>query len=501
MELYQKVRRAVLIDGMSRRGAARYFGINRKTVDKMLCFPEPGAHGRSGQTYSRKLAEFTDIIDQILADDRKVHSKQRHTAARIFERLRDEHGFTGGITIVRDYVAGAKLRSREVFIPLSHKPGHAQVDFGEADGIIGGKLVRFHYFCMDLPHSDAPFFKTYPAEVAEAFCDGHVEAFAFFGGVPRSILYDNTKLAVARILGDGTRTRSQMFSALQSHYLFEDKFGRPGKGNDKGNVEGLVGLVRRRFMVPMPVATDFGALNAKFRDQCVARQAAVLRGHTLSIGERLKEDQAAFMPLPATPFDPCHIVPGRASSMSLVRYRTNDYSVPTAYAHQDVVIKGYVDRVDIICRGEKVASHARSYAREDFIADPLHYLALIERKPRSLDQAAPLDSWVWSEDMLRLRRLMEARGGKEGKREFIAVLRLCENHAQADVEWAVSRALDLSAISFDAVKMIVLAKIERRPVKLDMSLYPYLPRATVRATKAGDYMQLLSAPAAVGAAA
>ena len=163
MELYQKVRRAVLIDGMSRRAAARYFGINRKTVDKMLCFPEPGAHGRSGQTYSRKLAEYTEIIDQILVDDRKVHSKQRHTAARIFERLRDEHGFTGGITIVRDYVAGAKLRSREVFIPLSHKPGHAQVDFGEADGIIDGKLVRFHYFCMDLPHSDAPFIKAYPA--------------------------------------------------------------------------------------------------------------------------------------------------------------------------------------------------------------------------------------------------------------------------------------------------------------------------------------------------
>jgi transposase len=238
VELYQKVRRAVLIDGMSRRAAARYFGINRKTVDKMLCFPEPGAHGRSGQTYSRKLAEYTEIIDQILVDDRKVHSKQRHTAARIFERLRDEHGFTGGITIVRDYVAGAKLRSREVFIPLSHKPGHAQVDFGEADGIIDGKLVRFHYFCMDLPHSDAPFIKAYPAEVAEAFCEGHVAAFAFFGGVPQSILYDNTKLAVAQILGDGTRERSRMFATLQSHYLFADKFGRPGKGNDKGKVEG-----------------------------------------------------------------------------------------------------------------------------------------------------------------------------------------------------------------------------------------------------------------------
>jgi len=501
VELYQKVRRAVLVDKMSRRGAARYFGIDRKTVDKMLVLSAPPPHGRKGRTFSRKLEGLTDFIEQILIDDRTVHAKQRHTVVRIFERLRDERGFTGGETIVREYVAVQKRRTREVFVPLSHRPGHAQVDFGEADAIIDGQQVRHHYFCMDLPHSDAPFFKTYPGEVAEAFCDGHVEAFAFFGGVPQSILYDNTKLAVAKILGDGTRSRSQMFSALQSHYLFEDKFGRPGKGNDKGKVEGLVGYVRRHFMVPLPVAPDFDPLNVGFRESCVARQAAVLRGQTLSIGERLKADVAAFMPLPAVPFDPCHIVTGRASSMSLVRYRTNDYSVPTAYAHQDVVIKGYVERVDIICRGERVASHRRSYGREDFIADPLHYLALIERKPRSLDQAAPLDGWVWSKDMLRLRRLMEARGGKEGKREFIGVLRLCEAHRQADVEWAVTRALDMGAISFDAVKMIVLAKLERRPVRLDMSLYPYLPRATVAATDPASYMQLLSAPTDVEVAA
>jgi transposase len=493
VELYQKVRRAVIIDGMSRRGAARYFGIDRKTIDKMLIFSEPPSHGRQGRTYSRKLtAVFTEIIDQILVDDRTVHAKQRHTGGRIFERLRDEHGFTGGITIVRDYVGQAKLRSREVFIPLSHKPGHAQVDFGEADGIIGGKLTRFHYFCMDLPHSDAPFFKAYPAEVAEAFCEGHVAAFAFFGGIPQSILYDNTRLAVAQILGDGKRTRSRMFSTLQSHYLFEDKFGRPGKGNDKGKVEGLVGYVRRHFMVPMPVADSFDAMNARFLDQCVARRQAVLRGHSQSIGERLAADLAAFMALPAVAFDPCHMVTGRASSMSLVRYRTNDYSVPTAYAHQEVVIKGYVDRVEVICRGELIAVHRRSYEREDFIANPLHYLALLEHKPRALDQAAPLDGWVLAEPMHRIRRLMEARSGKEGRREFIQVLRLCERFEQPLVEWAVARALDMGAISFDAVKMIALARLEHRPPRLDLQFYPHLPRAHVGRTDPRSYMGLLS---------
>jgi transposase len=501
VELYQKVRRAVMIDGMSRRSAARYFGIDRKTVDKMLGSPEPPPHGRCGRSFSRKLAGLTEIIDRILTEDRTVHAKQRHTAVRIFERLRDEHGFTGGITIVRDYVAGAKLRSREVFIPLSHKPGHAQVDFGEADGIIGGKLMRFHYFCMDLPHSDAPFVKAYPAEVAEAFCEGHVAAFAFFGGMPLSILYDNTRLAVAQILGDGKRERSRMFSTLQSHYLFEDKFGRPGKGNDKGKVEGLVGYSRRHFMVPMPVADSIDAMNARFLEQCVERRQAVLRGHSQSIGERMQADLAAFMALPAVPFDPCHMVTGRASSMSLVRYRTNDYSVPTAYAHQEVVIKGYVDRVEVVCRGERIAVHPRSYEREDFIPNPLHYLALLEHKPRALDQAAPLDGWVLAEPMHRIRRLMEGRSGKEGRREYIQVLRLCERFEQAQVEWAVARALELGAISFDAVKMIALARLEHRPPRLDLQFYPHLPRAHVGRTDPRSYMGLLSPTATTAAGA
>jgi hypothetical protein len=332
----------------------------------------------------------------------------------------------------------------------------------------------------------------YPAEVAEAFCEGHVAAFDFFGGIPRSILYDNTKLAVAQILGDGKRERSRMFSTLQSHYLFEDKFGRPGKGNDKGKVEGLVGYVRRHFMVPMPVADSFDAMNARFLEQCVARRQAVLRGNSQNIGFRMQADLAAFMPLPAVPFDPCHMVTGRASSMSLVRYRTNDYSVPTAYAHQEVVIKGYVDRVAVICRGEQIAVHPRSYEREDFIANPLHYLALLEQKPRALDQAAPLDGWVLAEPMHRIRRLMEARSGKEGRREFIQVLRLCERFEQSLVEWAVARALELGAISFDAVKMIALARLERRPPRLDLQFYPHLPRADVGRTDPGAYMGLLA---------
>jgi len=213
VELYGRVRHAVQIDGLSHREAARRFGIDPRTVSKMMRFSVPPGYRRSKPVLRPKLEPFIGVIEAMLDEDTRRPSKQRHTSKRIFERLRDEHGFAGGMTIVKDYVAGWYQRSREMFVPLAHPPGHAQVDFGEALGIIGGVERKIHFLCMDLPHSDACFIVAYPAETTEAFCDGHVQAFAFFGGVPQSILYDNTRIAVARILGDGKRVGSATISA------------------------------------------------------------------------------------------------------------------------------------------------------------------------------------------------------------------------------------------------------------------------------------------------
>ena len=215
-----------------------------------------------------------------------------------------------------------------MFVPLSHPPGHAQCDFGEALVVIGGVERKAHCFVLDLPHSDGCFVKAYPAETTEAFLDGHVSALAFLGGVPQGILYDNTKLAVAKILGDGRRQRTRAFTEIQSHYLFEDRFGRPGKGNDKGKVEGLVGYARRNFLVPIPSFESFEALNVYLEKRCLERMDARLRGHAETIGQRMERDLEALMPLPTTPYDACEKQAGRVSSLSLVRYRNNDYSVP-----------------------------------------------------------------------------------------------------------------------------------------------------------------------------
>ena len=484
VELYMRVRRACMVDGMSIRQASRVFGLHRDTVRKMLKYAAPPGYQRRRPPGRPDIGPYTGVIDQILQDDLNVPRKQRHTAKRVYERLRDEHGFEGKYTIVKDYVRERRRRTKEVFVPLHHPPGHAQCDFGEAWAVIAGVKRKIHLFVMDLPHSDGIFVKAYPAETTEAF--------GFLGGVPQSVLYDNTKLAVARILGYGRRQRTQVFTELQSHYLFTDRFGRPDKRNDKGNVEGMVGYGRRNFLVPIPSFESFFALNLYLEGRCLERLEATLRGYTETIGERMKQDPAALPPLPAVPYDASDKRMTRVNSLSLVRYRTNDYSVPVEYGHRDVLVRGYVDEVVISCGSEAIARHRRSYERDGFVFEPIHYLPLLEQKTGALDQAAPLVGWDLPDEFDTLRRLMEAKMGRRGKREFVQVLRLMETFSDDEVHSAVRDAIRLGAISLDAVNHLVLSNIEGRPPRLDLELYPYLPRVSVGKSSATDYMTLLS---------
>ena len=492
MEIYGRVRRAVRVEGRSQRAVARDFGLSRETVRKMLQFAVPPGYQRQQPIKRPKLGPWLGVIDAILEDDKQRPVKQRHTAKRIFERLKEEHEFTGGYTIVKDYVRSAELHSREMFIPLTHAPGEAQADFGEALVVIAGVEQKAHYLAMDLPHSDDCFVMAFPAETTEAFLEGHVRAFAYFGAVPTRILYDNTKIAVARILGGEERQRTRAFSELQSYYLFADKFGRPAKGNDKGKVEGLVGYARRNFMVPIPRVSSWEELNTRLEAESRKRRLRRLRGHTEAIGERFERDHRAMLPLPGAPYEACEKIAGRVSSLSLVRYRLNDYSVPTQYGHRQVWVKGYVHQVVIACGSEVIARHQRSYEREVVVFDPLHYLALLEQKTRALDQAAPLAGWLLPGCFAQLRRLLEARLKKHGSREYVQVLRLMETFALAEVTQAIEDALLLGTISFDAVRHLLLCRIERRPPRLDMDNYPHLPMAQVRTTQAADYMTLLA---------
>ena len=233
--------------------------------------------------------------------------------------------------------------------------------------------------------------------------------------------------------------------------------------------------MRRNFLVPIPSFASFEALNAHLEQRCLARMDARHRGHTETIGQRMERDLEALLPLPDAPYDACEKQVGRVSSLSLVRYRTNDYLVPVAYGHRDVLVRGYVDQVIISCGSEVIARHPRSYQRDDFVFDPIHYLPLLEQKTGALDQAAPMQGWGLPEEFATLRRLLESRMGRRGKREFVQVLRLLESFAPEEVRSAVKDALRLGAISFDAVKHLVLCHLEGRPPRLDLELYPYLP--------------------------
>jgi hypothetical protein len=222
---------------------------------------------------------------------------------------------------------------------------------------------------------------------------------------------------------------------------------------------------------------------------------------------RLDADLPVFRALPSGAFEACEKRAGRVSSTALVRYRGSDYSVSTVYGHRDVLVKGFIDQVVISCDGanvyrerqaltQEIARHKRSYERGAFVCDPLHHLALIEQKPNALDQARPLQGWALPEQFDHLRRLLEARMANRGKREFVQILRLMEVFEQEHVAQAVKDALRLGAPGFDAVKQVILCRIERRPPRLDLSAYPYLPKANVGTTRAADYAALLQGEAA-----
>jgi len=473
MQDWTDIRRAVLVQGASKRAVCRQYGIAHKTLNKILAHSEPPGYRQSMPRPQTKLAPYLAIIEEILAADREAPAKQRHTAKRIFERLRDEHGYGGGITQVKEAVARLRRHSAEVFVPLAHSPGRAQFDFGEAAVTIAGKKCKAHFAVMSLPYSDAFFIRAYPRECTESFQDAHVAAFAFFGGVPVKTDYDNSKIAVARIVGR-ERELTREFLRLQAHFLFGHRFCRVGRGNEKGHVESLVGYGRRNFMVPVPACASWGELNTYLKQRCRDDLVRQLWGKPESKAERLRRDRAAMLPLPGESFEVRRIAQTRANSLSLVRFDTNDYSVPVAWAHHELTVKGGIEEVRITERDQLVCAHARIWERQQVSFDPLHYLALLERKPGAFDSARPLADWGLPDCFALLRRRLEASLGYQGTREYIKVLRLLECSSLTELARAVMAAAAIGTTSSDAIALIVAQRAERAVTLFALDGHPHL---------------------------
>jgi transposase len=465
MEVWTEIRHKVLVEKISRRQICRDYKISSHTLATMLAHVEPPGYQVATERPRPKLGAFLATIDQILADDESAPKKQRHTAKRIFERLRDEHGCTASVSQVRAVVAERRNRHREVFVPLTQPAGEAQFDFGEAVVEIADERVKVALAVMSLPHSDAFHVTAFPHECTETFQGAHDASFAFFGGVPTKIAYDNTTIAVKRVLEGPNRELQREFLRLESHFLFTHRFCRVGRGNEKGHVEGHVGYHRRNFLVPVPSFPSFTALNEYLTRRCEQELDRVVAGETRTKRERLVDDVAAMLPLPTVSVESRRIVHAKSNSLSLVRFDRNDYSVPTAYAHHDVTVVGNVERVKIVAEGHLVATHARSWDRDQTIYEPVHYVALLERKPGAFDFATPLVDWPLPACFWSLRRRLEVDFGHRGTREYIKVLRLLERHSMRDLSIAVTRGAVVRVVNVDVIELLIRGRNER-PVEL-----------------------------------
>jgi transposase len=491
MQLWSDIRRRVLTGEISMRQACAEYRLNWRTVRKIVLRPEP-APRRPSRRRKPALDPVLPIIHQILDDDRHAPPKQRHTAIRIHQRLCAEHGYTGCLSGVRAVVRAYKQSQTEVYVPLLHPPGEAQGDFGRAVVEVAGERIQAALFVLTLPHSGAVFGCLFPRECTEAFHDGHVRAFAFFGGVPTRISYDNSKLAVVRVTGPHERQLSRDFCRLRSHFLFASHFCNVRRAHEKGHVEGGVGYVRRNFLVPVPHAATWEELNAQLAQACAGDQQRTAAGQQQSKGTRLAADRAAFRALPVEPFEARRVVVATISSLSLGRFDGNDYSVPTAYAYQTLTATGTIDVVRFTHRHRVVAEHRRCWGKRQTIFDPIHYLALLERKPGALDHAAPLAGWGLPACFAVLRRRLEEADPRGGTRQYVRVLRLLETHPLAALTAAVEHALSLSVRDADAVRLLAQKRADAPAASFDLAGRPALAAVTVPPPDLNAYRGLLS---------
>ena len=465
MFTWKEIRRRVLVDGESKRSILREYGIHFNTLQKMLRHAEPPGYRQREPRRKRKIGPYLSIIDEILTEDRQAPRKQRHTAKRIFDRLQSEYGYKGGYTAVKETVRSFADRQKEVYVPLYHRPGEAQVDFGFAQIDWDGERERVALFVMSLPYSDAFFIGAYPKECTEAFQLGHCEAFDFFGGVPRRISYDNSKVAIKKVRGPRRRDLTRGFLRLQSHFLFDEHFCLVRRANEKGHVESLVGYGRRNFLVPVPQVSTLKELNTHLKDRCRAELSRQLRGKEKTKGDLLKEERGSMLSIPKHRFEARRIEKAKASSLSLVRFDGNDYSVPTAFAHHQVTAVGSIDEVRLVVDDRLVAQHERCWKKHKVRFNPVHYLALLERKPGALDFARPLEQWNLPGCFQVLRRRLESDLGDRGTREYIKVLRILEDVSLGMLTQSVDRALSIGAMTSDAIRLIALCRKEA-PVSL-----------------------------------
>jgi transposase len=493
METWAEIRRRVASGELSLRRACRSYHLNFRTVRKIVHQHDPPSYQATKQRTKPVLGPFLPLVHQILEEDRHAPPKQRHTARRIYDRLCEDHHYRGCPSIVRAAVAAWKQEQAEAFVPLVHPPGEAQCDFGRAMVEVAGVRHKAALFVLTLPHSNVRFACLFPRECSETFQEGHVRAFAFLGGVPQRVRYDNSRLAVVRCEGRHRRRTSDEFARLQGHFHFQSQFCGVRQAQEKGHVENGVGYVRRNHLVPVPRASTWEEVNSQLTAACQRELEKPPPRGTRSRAELLAEDRRAFLALPGEPFLARRLDVVTINTLALGRFDTNDYSVPTRYVRQTLSVTGTIDRVQFRHRGAVVAEHPRCWGRKQVTFEPLHYLALLEGKPFAFDSAKPLQGWKLPACFAALRRRLEEADPAGGTRKYIQVLRLLEQHPVAVLQAAVERALRLGLVDANAIRLLVEKAGEQpRQKDFDLSDRPRLSAVQVPEPDLAGYAQLTS---------
>lgn len=481
VEEYEAIRRAYFVDKLSIREINRRLGYARNTIRKAIANPAPQPYHLSKPRDTPVIGPYQQRISELLDESDQQRRKQRYTGHRIYEILKGA-GYSGSEGAVLNYVSQQrkKRKRREAYLPLEFDPGmDAQVDWGEAEVEMGGERVMVQVFLMRLNYSRVRFVRAFPFQKQEAFLEGHLSAFHFLGGVPHRITYDNLKTAVFKILEGHNRVEQEAFKAFRSHYLFQSNYCNRGQGHEKGGVESDIGYAQRNFFSPLLQVNSYEELNAillKISLQDIHRH---IRGKEAPVADLWEEEKASFLPLPAADYAACTTYLVKPNPYSQVEFETNRYSVPVGYRDSQLVLQAYPFRVKILSDQQVLAEHRRCLGREQDAIDPLHYLPLLEQRPGAFEYAIPVRRWRkhWSKDyeqLLEELRNRQPEGG--GVREFIAILKLHQDHPSELIEQAIHQALELGATHLDGVLLCLrqLQEVQSASSPIDLSLCPQL---------------------------
>lgn len=446
---WAEIRHMHHVDGVPRKEIARRMGLDVKTVRRALG-RDRAPLARESPPRGKRLDRWRGKIEGLLK------SAPRISAKRIARILEPEAGALCERT-VRKYVAELRgqLFAKEAFVHRTPILGDAmEVDFGESWAEIGGRRQKVKYIVATLPASNSYFAKAYPAERLECLLDGIAEAFAWFGGVPRRAVLDNTSLAVRKVLKGTDRIENQRFQAFRGEWILHVDFCAPGKGWEKGSVERGVEYVRGLVFRPVPKVASFDELNAWI----LAELDRDLDRRRLRDGRTAREALAAerehLRPLPDHRPETCRVLTCVADKFAHVRVDRSTYSLPTNYARQVVTCKLFHDRIVVAHAERVIARHERSFLEGSIVIDPLHVLALLERKHRAVGESTAIGQWKLAETFHELREALRGEVRKPDQ-EWIGVLRLLETHSMEEVESAVLAALKRGSPRLETVRLLL----------------------------------------------